>query len=59
MTDEEYCETPQCPRCLSTDVIHGIDVTFGGDYITQPMTCEFCGNTWDSIYTLTGFEENV
>ncbi len=59
MTPEEYTDThgSQCPWCRSGGIegVRGIEAE--ADEAWQRIRCRDCGQEWDDIYKLIGYEE--
>jgi C4-type Zn-finger protein len=60
LTQKDYADPAKpfrCPFCLSENVTLEADVSFLGDVLEQPTSCDDCHETWSSVFTLSGFSK--
>jgi len=56
LTDDEYKTDARCPHCRSDEIGYTTVVGFNGDFISQLIICNSCGEKHYATYELSGYE---
>lgn len=58
MTDEEYvaCNGLRCPFCGAENTMGAGQFTVDRGQASQQVFCHECGNAWEDIYKLIGYD---
>ena len=58
LSDKEFArlDGSKCPFCKSEEITPGKDWGLRRDHFFYGMRCQTCGEQWDEIYTLSGWQ---